>query len=147
MSHVFASVYADAYDVLYRDKDYAAECDLIKHLFQTYGDGAIREILDLGCGTGSHALPLSRQGYGVVGVDRSADMLTHAQRKAVNSQSNGRAVFRQGDIRSIDLERHFDAVLMMFAVLGYQLENSDVLSALRTARRHLRPGGLLIFDV
>ena len=37
--------------------------------------------------------------------------------------------------------------LMMFAVLGYQQENSEVLSALRVARTHLRPGGLLIFDV
>ena len=36
---------------------------------------------------------------------------------------------------------------MMFAVLGYQLENADVLSALRTARRHLRSSGLLVFDV
>jgi len=41
----------------------------------------------------------------------------------------------------------FDASLMMFAVLGYQLENSDVVAALRSARRHLRPGGILIFDV
>jgi hypothetical protein len=36
---------------------------------------------------------------------------------------------------------------MMFAVLGYQLTNADVLSALKTARGHLNPGGLLIFDV
>lgn len=36
---------------------------------------------------------------------------------------------------------------MMFAVLGYQLENADILLALKAARRHLRPGGLLIFDV
>jgi SAM-dependent methyltransferase len=35
----------------------------------------------------------------------------------------------------------------MFAVLGYQTENTDVRAALRTARRHLRPEGLLIFDV
>jgi hypothetical protein len=36
---------------------------------------------------------------------------------------------------------------MMFAVLGYQLENRDVLAALRTARKHLHAGGLFIFDV
>jgi len=35
----------------------------------------------------------------------------------------------------------------MFAVLGYQLENVDVISSLKTANRHLRPGGLFLFDV
>lgn len=147
MSKVFGSVYGDAYDLLYHDKDYATECSLVERLFQTHGDGAIRNVLDLGCGTGNHALPLARLGYEVVGVDRSVDMLSHARRKSVNSQNNGRVIFQEGDIRSLNLERHFDAVLMMFAVLGYQPENADVLSALRTARRHLSPGGLLIFDV
>jgi len=35
----------------------------------------------------------------------------------------------------------------MFAVLGYQLENKDVLAALQTARQHVRPGALFIYDV
>jgi len=147
MSKVFGSFYSDAYDLLYHDKDYAAECRLIERLLKTYGDGEIREVLDLGCGTGNHAFPLAMQGYNVVGVDRSAEMLAHAREKTVNSQINGKATFHQGDIRNIDLKNQFDAVLMMFAVLGYQLENVDVLSALRVARQHLRLNGLLIFDV
>jgi len=36
---------------------------------------------------------------------------------------------------------------MMFAVLGYQIEDADLLSSLRTARRHLHPDGLLAFDL
>ena len=36
---------------------------------------------------------------------------------------------------------------MMFAVLGYQLTNEDVLAALQTVGRHLKPGGLFICDV
>ena len=36
---------------------------------------------------------------------------------------------------------------MMFAVLGYQLENKDVLAALKTARQHVRLGALFIYDV
>jgi len=41
----------------------------------------------------------------------------------------------------------FDAVLLLFAVLGYQTGDDDVVAALRTAHRHLRPGGLLVADV
>lgn len=146
MTDEFSSFYADAYDLLYQDKDYAAECDLIERLFQRCGDGPIRRILDLGCGTGNHALPLARRGYEVVGVDRSEDMLAQARRKA-DPESDGRVVFYQEDLRRIDFHQQFNAALMMFAVLGYQLENADVLSALRAARQHLRPGGLLLLDV
>lgn len=146
MNEVFGAIYAAVYDMLYDDKNYAAECDLIERIFQTYRDGPICSVLDLGCGTGNHAIPLARRGYEVVGVDRSADMLVQARKKVANLVDSSSVAFHQGDVRSIDLQRHFDAALMMFAVLGYQLGNADVLSALRIARRHLRSGGLLIFD-
>jgi SAM-dependent methyltransferase len=147
MSEVFGPIYADAYDLLYHDKDYAAECDLIERIFQTYGHGPIRSVLDLGCGTGNHAIPLAQRGYEVVGVDCSESMLAQARSKTASLSSGSSVAFHKGDIRSVNLQRHFDAALMMFAVLSYQLENTDVLSALRTARWHLCSGGLLIFDV
>jgi SAM-dependent methyltransferase len=147
MSTFFGRTYADSYDTIYRDKDYAAESKLTELLFHTYGDGSIRSVLDLGCGTGNHSIPLAQLGYEVVGVDRSSDMLAHARRKAVAVAADIRLRFEEHDIRSVDLRRQFDAVLIMFAVLGYQLGNDDVLSALKTARLHLRPEGLLLFDV
>lgn len=147
MTELFGSEYADAYDVLYKDKDYLEESRVIDCLLQTHGNGPVRRVLDLGCGTGNHALPLVQRGYEVVGVDRSAGMLESARKKAVSRQIDGKANFYEGDIRSFQIEQSFDACLMMFAVLGYQLENADVLAALRTARRHVRLGGLFIFDV
>ena len=146
MSQPFGLVYADAYDLIYRDKDYGAECDLIERVLQNYGKST-RSVLDLGCGTGNHAFPLAERGYEVVGVDRSPEMLAHARGKSVNASTNGRLVFKQGDIRAVELRRNFDAVLMMFAVLGYELDNVDVLSALRNARRHVRSDGIFVFDV
>jgi len=138
---MFGVDYAAAYDELYRDKDYAAECDLIERLFERYAAARIERVLDLGCGTGGHAAPLSQRGYSVVGVDRSEAMLLHARDRA------RRARFVHGDIQTLDLGERFDAVLIMFAVLGYQLANADVRAALNTARRHLQPGGLLLADV
>ena len=147
MNELFGSEYADAYDVLYQDKDYLQESQLIDRLFQTYGNGPVRTVLDLGCGTGNHDLWLAQRGYDVVGVDRSAGMLESARKKAVSRKIDGKANFYQEDIRSFQVEQSFDASLMMFAVLGYQLENRDVLAALRTARKHVRLGGIFIFDV
>lgn len=147
MIETFGSEYAAAYDFIYKSKDYLTECRLINRLFQKYANGEVRKVLDLGCGTGNHAVPLAEQGYEVVGVDRAPGMLESARRKAANRQTDGRAMFYEGDLRNIELEQSFDAALMMFAVLGYQLTNSDVLAALGTARKHVRPGGLLIFDI
>lgn len=146
MSQPFGPVYADSYDTLYQDKDYSAECDLIEKIFRTYGDHKVHSVLDLGCGTGSHAVPLAERGYEVTGVDRSPYMLTRA-RKAGAAADSTDLTLQQGDIRDLDLRRTFDAVLIMFAVLGYQLSNEDVLSTLKTARAHLSAGGLLLFDV
>ena len=145
MSEIFAGEYAGAYDAIYADKDYPAECDLIERAFELYATRKPRTILDLGCGTGGHALELARRGYELTGVDRSAAMLETAREKA--KREGIAAEFSLGDLRTIELGRQFDAVLMMFAVLGYQLENADVLAALRAARGHLTADGLLLFDV
>ncbi len=147
---VFGHEYADQYDLLYGDKDYEAECDLIESVFHKHAQGPVKTILDLGCGTGNHALPLARRGYRVTGVDFSEEMLTRARQKAAALELPSGYVaptFVQGDVRSVDVGQPFDAVLMMFAVLGYQLTNADVLAALQTVRRHLSPGGLFVCDV
>jgi SAM-dependent methyltransferase len=143
----FGSDYAKCYDALYAEKNYESECDLIERLLHSHGNAKISSILDLGCGTGNHALPLARRGFEVVGVDRSEFMLEQARNKASSSASTCHADFYNADIRHVDLGRRFDSVLMMFAVLGYQLANVDVMGTLRAARRHLNPGGLLLFDV
>src|SRR5437016_9234863 len=136
---MFGEAYARAYDVLYQDKDYEHECDLFEECFSRFGDGPIRTVLDLGCGTGGHAIPLARRGYEVVGVDRSCDMLDQARGKAKDA---GLAVtFREGDARTVDIGRNFEVVVVMFAVIGYQLTNADVRALLATVRRHLHPGG------
>ena len=146
----FGAGYADNYDTLYRDKDYEAECDLLEEAFRRYAAYPIKTILDLGCGTGNHIIPLARRGYELVGLDRSREMLDQAEKKAGQlspAEAPHRPVFFRGDVREVDLNRQFDAVLMMFAVLGYQLTNAEVTAALKTVSGHLRPGGLFICDV
>jgi SAM-dependent methyltransferase len=144
MTTPFNREYANAYDALYGDKDYDAECDLLEEVFRRFAGFPIRTVLDLGCGSGSHAIRLAQRGFKVVGVDRSPAMLAAAKAKAASHDLP--ISLHEGDIRRLDLQQQFDAVVMMFAVLGYQTENADVLDALTTVRRHLRPHGLLIFD-
>jgi SAM-dependent methyltransferase len=144
----FGSDYAGRYDVLYQDKDYERECDMLADVFARFADGPVTTVLDIGCGTGNHSLPLARRGFAMTGVDRSPAMLEQASRKAAAAPIGAIApTFRDGDARTLDLKQTFDAALMMFAVLGYQLTNDHVASALAAVRRHLKPGGVFVFDV
>jgi SAM-dependent methyltransferase len=144
---VFGADYADCYDILYRAKDYAGEVDLVERLLAKHGAAGPKSILDLGCGTGNHALPLAERGHRVTGVDRAPGMLAQARAKAATLSLPHAPEFVEGDVRRLDLGRRFDVALMMFMVLGYQYENADLVAALAGLRKHLAPAGLFIFDV
>ena len=136
--------YAKYYDLVYQDKDYKAECDFLQSIFSKYFSKPVRTILDLGCGTGGHALILAEKGYKVAGVDLSREMLEVARKKAKERRLN--IEFIQGDIRNMGLNQKFDAVISMFAVISYQITNEDLMSVFKTASRHLKKNGLFIFD-
>jgi len=140
---IFANKYVAAYDYLYQDKDYEKECDFINAIFSKFS-GKVKSILDLGCGTGGHDLILAQRGYYVVGVDRSEEMLEIAKKKAKNA--NLSIKFIKGDIIDIDLQKRFDAVISMFAVMSYQTTNSALSGACKTANNHLNPKGIFLFD-
>ena len=144
MTAVF-DAYAAYYDLLYRDKDYAAEADYVCTLLQKHAPGA-RQLLELGCGTGGHAAEFVAHGYEVTGVDISPAMIRLAKAKQELLPFTQRLHFHEGDLRQIDLGRTFDAVVALFHVMSYQTSNEDLAAAFANAARHLRPGGVLVFD-
>jgi len=75
--------YARFYDLLYQDKDYKVECDFLEKVFSKFSTRRINSILDLGCGTGSHSLPLAKKGFHLTGVDQSKTMINQAKEKAL----------------------------------------------------------------
>lgn len=141
----FKGLYASAYDQFYSEKNYEAECDFIEEIFRKYSKKNIKNILDLGCGTGGHALPLAIRGYNVYGCDKSNDMITIAKEKAASLNIKN-VKFEVESIQKLNLNQKFDAVICMFAVIGYQTTNERLLSAFKSIRRHLKKDGLFICD-
>ena len=131
--------YSRYYDLLYRDKDYAAEVDYIDRLLQRHGASG-PELLEFGSGTGKHGRLLAQRGYRVTGIERSAEMV--AQTMPVDGFT-----CQVGDIATVQLERAFDAVLSLFHVISYQVTNQAVGAVFARAAEHLLPGGLFVFDV
>lgn len=140
------NLYAAYYDLLYQDKDYKAESDYIENIIKKYNSNVLT-ILELGCGTGIHALMLAKKGFFIHGVDISSKMIEKAkQRFETNSSIKKCLKFDVGDIRELDLNSKFDSVISIFHVISYLTTNSDVQAFFTTASRHLNNNGLLIFD-
>ena len=79
------SNYAQYYDLLNQQKDYKKEVDYIISLIDKYTPET-KNILDLGSGTGLHAIHLAKKGYNIHGVDQSQDMVSIANER-LNSDS------------------------------------------------------------
>ena len=119
----FAKGYSELYNLFYQDKDYEKECDCIVKVFQQFKKKP-KTVLDLGCGTGGHIFPMIKRGYQVTGIDKSEFMLDSARRKA--KEKNLPVEFIEGDITKMKMKKKFDAIISMFAVVGYQTSNKDL---------------------
>jgi SAM-dependent methyltransferase len=141
-------LYSKYYDLLYRDKDYAAEAAYVARALRNAMPSA-RELLEFGSGTGHHGRLLASMGFSIRGVERSKSMVAMANAEAPSSAAhiNGRFQCRQGDLRTVMLDCLFDSVISLFHVVSYQTQNADLLATFANASRHLRPGGIFLFDV
>lgn len=144
--NVFSN-YARYYDLLYRDKDYTKEAQFIHKLLLNHAPNAV-SILELGCGTGIHAVLLAQEGYQVHGVDISAEMLEQSleRRKQIPPDIASKLEFSQGDIREFRENLQFDAIISLFHVISYQTTNEALQATFATVKAHLKPGGIFIFD-
>lgn len=137
--------YSQYYDLFYGQKQYGPEASYVADLLGSSGKSL--RILELGCGTGGHALQLAVAGHDVVGIDLSQRMIERANARLESLPSgSGRLQFEHGDIRTWRTDQRFDAVISLFHVMSYQTDNSDLTSAFATAAHHLLPGGRFVFD-
>lgn len=143
---VFNEVYAGQYDGLYSSKSYQNECDLVEEALSRYASQQPSTLLDVGCGTGGHAIEMSNRGYKVTGIDLSQSMLDVAAAKSKSKTMIDQPRWVCGDLRTFETGQQYDAAIMMFAVIGYLTTNAEVIEGLRNIRRHLKLGALLICD-
>ena len=101
--------------------------------------------LDLACGTGTVSELLLREGFNVVGVDISPQMILAAKRKAAEKKLN--IEYHIQDAAHLSLGRSFDLVVSLFDSINYITDPCDLQSAFQKVNGHMRSGGLFIFDV
>jgi SAM-dependent methyltransferase len=132
--------YAEVYDKMFFTQGTLGECDFIES--EIGGDRSV-EILDIGCGTGRHAIELARRGYKVTGIDLSPSQIERARAKA--AAAGVAPDFRVGDARALPFGPEFSLALMICEGAFPLMETDEMnFEILRRAARALRPGGKLI---
>ncbi|HEX7816135.1 class I SAM-dependent methyltransferase [Dyella sp.] len=102
-------------------------------------------VLEVACGTGRITLPLARAGIDVAGLDVSRPMLERAQQK---SQAEGLSLaWLEQDCRHIEVEPVFALVFSATNAMQHLHDVESALAFLTSARKALRPGGILLLDV
>jgi len=107
------------------------------------------EVLEFGCGTGRVLIPIARQGKKITGIDSSPRMLGQCRARLASEPAAVRkmATVEAGDMRNLDLGRTFSLVTIPFRPFQHLISITDQIDTLRSAHRHLEPGGRLVFDV
>lgn len=138
---------AEGYDAVMAHVDYPAWAAYVHALLVRHHPGT-RDVLELGCGTGSLALalqPLGRDGgYAYRATDASEPMLRLARRKAHAAGVPVR--FARADFRTLSPLGPADAVVLLYDGLNYLLEERDVARLFEGVARVLRPGGVFVVD-
>ena len=112
---------------------------LVRRHIRQYAPDAT-SILELGCGTGSIIAALAQE-YDVTGIDQSPGMLAQARSKLPQAR------LEVADIRRFDLDDQYEVIVCMFDTINHLTTLSEWDDCLRSAKRHLSPDGIIIFDM
>jgi len=135
------SNYARTYDKEPFTQGTAGEVNFIEQELQ---HDTSKTILDIGCGTGRHAIELARRGYTVTGIDLSESQLQHARKKARGS--GVKIDFLKMDARDFSFNEPFDAAIMICEGAFSLMETDEMnYKILQNAEQSLKKEGTFIF--
>lgn len=114
---------------------YDRDVEMLNELFLRHG---VRTVLDVGCGTGTHACSLARKGFACMGCDIDDMMVDRAREKAARDGLD--VPFEVADGRDLQMDRRFDAVLCQ----NLPFPHGDLPRVLESVRNVLQRNGLLV---
>lgn len=127
------------YDAVYSWKNYEREAQRLRLLMEQHAGRPITTLLDVACGTGQHITHLKPH-YTIDGLDVDPEMLSLARRRHPD------VTFHQGDMRTFDLGRRFDAVTCLFSSIAYCRSTVELARTVGCMARHANPGGVVIVE-
>ena len=120
------------------------EDPLFQHLFQ---ERLATSILDVGCGSGGHAIHWANMGYNVVGIDSAKDMIEYAQHRADEEELDMEfQCYSMTDFAS-RIQQKFDAVVCVGNNIPHLLETDHVKRLFTETIASMKDTGVAIFHL
>jgi len=97
----------------------ASEAEEVKFLLEVFASSqSVKSVIDLGGGTGVHAIPLAKHGYDVTILDKSPNALSIARRNFNEIKTV------QSSFETMTLTRSFDASICMLSSFTYIMDET-----------------------
>ena len=136
--------FASVYDIFMEQVDYDQWLSHIHAVWEKYGINP-KTILDLGCGTGSVLLLLAKEGFSMIGVDLSPEMLTEADHKAMAEGLSVRLACQ--DMTELELGEQADCILSLCDCMNYLIADGQLEDAFRCIAAHMKQESIFLFDM
>ena len=130
------------YDRIYSDKDYESECQMI---LRCTGYTDEFKLLDIGAGTCSHSIILSKYFKEITAVDLSYSMLQIGKQKLINAGITNVSTHCK-DLDLLELDSQFDVCISMFNVVNHVQTVKDLRQFFEVVSKTLKIGGRFVFD-
>lgn len=138
MTKLYNELAPDWYQLFTPLHEYKEEADVYHHVLQEKLHPAPCTMLELGCGAG-HVAYFMKEWYKLTLSDISESMLS------ISRKINPTCRHYQGDMRTLRLNKTFDAVFIHDAVM-YMTSEEELKQALQTAFIHCNPGGAALIS-
>ena len=143
---------AATYDVYYASRHYEHRYPVPNpatfEFLLAQGLHRARSVLDLGCGNGRYAMALLEQGAArITGCDPSQGALNEFHRRLRRHPDRARVRLVHGCVKALSPDDRFDAILLLFGVLGLLGHRERRVATLRALREHALPGTRLALTV
>lgn len=135
------NIFAEFYDDLTQNVEYEKIAKYVSSFFKKYYPSG-KTVLDLACGTGTLSKLLNEEGYNIIGIDLSDDMLCIASSKSVDNAS-----FIKGDISSFALPKKVDYCVCSLDSINHLESIEQVGECFNCVYNSLVDGGIFVFDV
>ena len=135
---------APFYD-LHAPKNVPEMLDFFAFAVKQHASREVKEVFELGIGTGRFAIPLAQRGYRLSGNDGSAKMLDICRKSSekLKLQINLKEQWFQ-DFAEVE---KYDAVVAIFTAIGFLVEDEPIRNCLQACLNAVRPGGFVLIDV
>lgn len=135
--------FATVYDTFMDNVPYEAWKKYLVDILKAEGinDGLL---LELGCGTGRMTRLLAAEGYDMIGVDNSEEMLSVAREYTME---NTEILYLLQDMREFELYGTIRAVVSVCDSMNYIMSEEDLRQVFSLVNNYLDPGGIFIFDM